>query len=118
MAEIVNFAVTLKRNVTASAGTGLFTKQPVNAGSLVFNIDRPLITVLDSARLRDHCEWCLDSAGEEDGEDEGRKLRVCTGCKIVRYCSKVGQTCLLSMMCYILRHYSPQSRNCLFPSFI
>lgn len=84
---------------TPSSGTGLFTSQPIDAGELVFKVERPLITVLDSARLRVCCEWCLaggDGDADDDaenngeaGEGDGVRLRACTGCKIVRYCSKV-----------------------------
>lgn len=83
---------------TPSSGTGLFTSQPIDAGELVFRVERPLITVLDSARLSVSCEWCL-AGGKRDGdgvdgggwEGEGTvRPSACTGCRIVRYCSKVG----------------------------
>lgn len=70
------------------AGLGLFTSKSIPAGDLILEIKRPLITELDSARLADTCEWCLKHV-QGDGEDRP-KLRACTGCKIVRYCSKVG----------------------------
>ena len=73
-------------------GTGLVTSKQIEEGELVFKVERPLITVLDSARLRSCCEWCLTSGHEGDGLDDGNggvRLRACTGCRIVRYCSKV-----------------------------
>ena len=77
--------VVSERRVSTSGGTGLFTTQPIAAGSLVFKIDRPLITVLDSPRLGYNCEWCLVS---KEDENEVR-LRACQGCKVSRYCGKV-----------------------------
>lgn len=87
-----------------SKGTGLYTSKQIEAGKLVFKDERPLITVLDSARLRGCCEWCL-TAGHEGGDlDDGYggvRLRACTGCRVVRYCSKVGQGIfLLFSFCY------------------
>ena len=74
-----------ERRASTRGGTGLFTTQPVAAGSLVFKIDRPLITVLDSTRLEYNCEWCLVSR-----EDENEvRLKACNGCKVSRYCDKV-----------------------------
>ena len=91
-------ALSLPVHITAriipSQGTGLFTSKRIEAGELVFKVERPLITVLDSARLRSCCEWCLTSGHEGeclDDADVGVRLRACTGCRVVRYCSKVGQ---------------------------
>ena len=80
--------------IIPSRGTGLFTTKSIQAGEMVFKNERPLITVLDSARLRSCCEWCLTTGhegGDMDHGDGGVKLRACTGCGVVRYCSKVGQ---------------------------
>jgi len=73
---------------TANAGFGLFTTEPIPAGRLISQIERPLITVLDSARLIDTCEWCLRVV--QGGDGGCGSLKACTGCKVVRYCSKVG----------------------------
>ena len=77
--------VVSERRASTGRGTGLFTTQPIDAGSLVLKIDRPFINVLDAARLESNCEWCL--ASKED-ENEVR-LKACTGCKVSRYCDKV-----------------------------
>ena len=75
-----------------SQGIGLFTSQPLEAGEFIFKDQRPLITVLDSARLRNCCEWCLTAGHDGDLDDGGGgvRLRACTGCRVVRYCTKVG----------------------------
>lgn len=73
---------------TVNAGLGLFTIEALPAGHLIAQIERPLITVLDSARLTDTCEWCLRVVQGDDGSSAS--LKACTGCRIVRYCSKVG----------------------------
>jgi len=72
----------------ANAGLGLFTTEALPAGHLISQIQRPLITVLDSARLTDTCEWCLRVV--QGGDGSCASLKTCTGCKVVRYCSKVG----------------------------
>ena len=74
---------------TPSAGTGLFTIRSIDAGDLMFKVERPQITTLDSARLFEYCEWCLVNGREVEDEAGSVRLRACTGCKIVRYCSKV-----------------------------
>lgn len=95
MTERVQLHVPIERRVTTDKGTSLFTTQPIAAGSLILTDDRPLITTLDTAKLGDHCEWCLASGEEAYDEPEEKNLRLCKGCKIVRYCSKVRFTCFL-----------------------
>ena len=73
---------------TTTAGFGTFTSKEISAGQLIFKVERPLVVVLDFPRLSDTCEWCLKNV--QDGTDGGRSLKACTGCKVVRYCSKVG----------------------------
>lgn len=87
---------------TPTAGTGLFTSKPLPAGELIFRLERPLVSVLDSVRLRDTCEGCFrwlpasadgrtEDAELTDGGEGGKGvLRDCLGCKVVRYCCKVG----------------------------
>ena len=87
--------IPIERRVTTDKGTSLFTTQAIPAGALILTDDRPLITTLDTAKLRDHCEWCLVSGDETYDEPEKKLLRLCKGCKIVRYCSKVRLTCFL-----------------------
>lgn len=82
---------------TPNAGTCLFTSKEISAGELIFRLERPLVSVLDSVRLRDTCEACLQwmpesAPGDEEignREDERKILKDCLGCKVVRYCSKV-----------------------------
>lgn len=85
MADQAQDPVVSERRASTGRGTGTFTTLPIAAGSLVFKNDRPLITVLDSARLEYHCEWCLVS---KEDENEVR-LKACNGCKVSRYCEKV-----------------------------
>ena len=83
---------------TATADSGLFTSKDIGPGELIIQIKHPLITILDSARLKQHCEWCLRKGAEDDGANKAEddvRLRACTGCRIVRYCGKVGQILFL-----------------------
>ena len=93
---------------TAKAGTGLFTTHPIAAGEGIFCIDQPLVAVLDSPHLRDTCANCFllppsngdDYEGAATGsrqgwrgeasQEENIRLKGCLGCKVVKYCSKVG----------------------------
>ena len=55
----------------------------------MLRIERPLVAVLNQKHLTRACEWCFIWVPE--GEEEAKtKLRACQGCRIVRYCSKVG----------------------------
>ena len=80
-----------------SAGNGLFVSKACGAGEEIFRIDRPLISVLDSPHLKDACSncyvWVPESGVGQFGEEKSAKikLRACQGCKIVRYCCKVGE---------------------------
>lgn len=79
---------------TSDAGTCLFTSKELSAGELIFRIERPLVSVLDTARLRDTCEACFLLLPENRGggrDPDGRTvLKNCSGCRVVRYCCKVG----------------------------
>lgn len=105
---------------TEHAGNGLFTSEDIAAGELILEIDRPFLAVLDTPRLNDACSncfvWVPAGGTAVDGDDrENVTLRACTGCKVVKYCGKVGgglfvlSACLLSQ--YLL------NANCEFFAF-
>ena len=83
-----------------NAGSGLFASEAVGPGKEVFRIERPLVPVLNQNNLTTACANCFlwvpendeDAVGGGNGGEEPKKqkLRACQGCKIVRYCSKVG----------------------------
>ena len=57
----------------------------------MLRIERPLVAVLNQGQLIRACEWCFIWVPEAEGEGEAKtKLRACQGCRVVRYCSKVG----------------------------
>lgn len=62
-------------------GTGLFTAEVIEAGNLVFRIDRSLLCVPDNDHLDKTCYNCFLT-------DATTKLKTCMGCKVVRYCSQ------------------------------
>jgi hypothetical protein len=77
-------------------GRGLYASRDISARESIISIQRPLVIALDVPRLKDTCYSCL---GYEDEyrrsvegphEDEDNNLQICTGCHVVRYCSKVG----------------------------
>ena len=71
------------------AGNGLFTLKAIDAGEEVLRVERPLVAVLNQGQLIAACEWCFIWVPEGKGTPT-TKLRVCQGCRIVKYCSKVG----------------------------
>ena len=74
-------------------GTGLFTSSAIDAGELVFRIERPLLCVPDNRCLSEVCYHCFIwlPGGEGVVHDVATKLLACSGCKVVKYCSKVGR---------------------------
>lgn len=107
---------TLECNVevrpSAIAGNGLFATKDIAAGSTLLLKTRPLIAELDLERLQDTCHncfmWsqktvraCAVHATEADrlgrypdcsgcqNEGDVTAVKACTGCKRVKYCSKV-----------------------------
>ena len=74
------------------AGNGLFTEETIGAGEEIFCIERPLVSVLDSPRLQDICATCFrkETAGIDELDSVKTDLNRCLGCKVVKYCSKVG----------------------------
>ena len=77
---------------TAAAGTGLFASEAIPPGVEILQIERPLVYVLDSPHLKDTCSECSLSLPEKsrDHAPHGKSLKACHGCKITRYCCKVG----------------------------
>lgn len=88
-----------KAQPSAGAGTGLFATRDIADGEVIWEEERPLLAVLDSARLKEACSWCFTYVGEKN--DDGSRLKVCTGCKILRFCDVVS----VSWLC-------PSSRGC------
>jgi hypothetical protein len=77
------------------SGRGLYARRSISARELIISIKRPLVISLDTKRLKDTCYRCLnymiemaDYHERADRIDEHR-LQTCTGCHVVRYCSKV-----------------------------
>lgn len=68
-------------------GRRLIVKERIPAGSLLLRLD-PLISVLDNALLDKACSTCFISSKEVDAV-AGKELLKCTGCRMLRYCSKV-----------------------------
>ena len=82
---------------TQNAGIGVFASEDIGPGELVLHIPRPLVSALDTPHLTDTCYscylWLPGNKVDEELEDDGAhqvSLKTCTGCKVVRYCSKVG----------------------------
>ena len=85
-------------NASIPLGRGLVATQDVPAGNLLLRL-HPLISVLDDVLLDNACSTCFAPSKMVD-DISGRELFKCTGCNLIRYCSKVGPfliaTCLLT----------------------
>jgi hypothetical protein len=85
-----------ERRYTEEAGWGLYSTRDISPRERIISIMRPLVISLDIPRLKDTCYFCLGYPRElgqivlslDVSADE--KLQICTGCHVVRYCSKVG----------------------------
>jgi len=75
------------------AGSGLFASQDIAAGDLIFTLARPAVAALDTKNLGNVCANCFASAADPSilhGEANIQvTVKACTGCKILKYCSKV-----------------------------
>ena len=91
-----------------AAGKGLFSTRKIRPGQVIFSLPRPLVTSLDTPAFEFACEWCFHGNGEaavgqvpldtqaNRMDNVEVKLLRCTGCRLVKYCSKVGElVCLL-----------------------
>src|SRR5208282_4182194 len=85
--KLSNSRVKIDDSKSASLGRGLSVTQSTPAGSLLVRLD-PLISVLDNALLDKACSTCFSPSKTVD-EKVGKELFKCTGCGILRYCSKV-----------------------------
>jgi len=75
------------------AGKGLFACADIEPGELIFTIARPAVAALDTVSLDTVCSNCFTSAAEPSilygSLQETVTVKACTGCKTLRYCSKV-----------------------------
>ena len=71
-------------------GTGLFASTDIQTGGDVLYIKAPFMAVLDTPRLEDTCAGCFGKKMAQEGVLGEIELRACMGCRVVRYCDKVG----------------------------
>ena len=77
---------------TSDAGTSLFASDAILPGVEILRVERPLVSVLDTAHLQDTCSEC-NLWFPESGHDQrppSERLKTCLGCRVTRYCCKVG----------------------------
>jgi hypothetical protein len=76
-------------------GWGLYANKDISTREDILCIARPLVISPDIPRLKDTCYYCLgydDGMWNHDPDTmfiKAKKLQICTGCHVVRYCSKV-----------------------------
>lgn len=78
---------------SSTAGRGLYASKELGVGAAIYSTQRVLVAALDEARWQDTCDNCYlwkDLSDVFDAGHQGEiKLKVCTGCKLVKYCCKV-----------------------------
>ena len=79
----------------------------------MLRIERPLVAVLNQAHLTRACEWCFIWVPEGEGEVK-TKLRACQGCRIVRYCSKVGFISREISACHFIPYEQEEASSVIF----
>lgn len=90
-------------------GTGLFPECKIAPGQLAIDILEPLVVVPDDAHLKECCSWCMVWKPKDGVSSESilnsyhaeQLLSICTGCRVVKYCSKV---CLYGYMYLFLEN--------------
>ncbi|KAL7268574.1 hypothetical protein RUND412_008797 [Rhizina undulata] len=127
---------TINKTFTAPSphdGNGLFAQCDLHPGDPILQI-LPLIAVPDDAHLSECCSWCMswtghkpqsrsqerivelpDNEGTEDPplefEKNELKLSWCTGCRVVKYCSKQCQKAdwpTHKFLCPLFAHLRPR----------
>lgn len=73
------------------SGKGIFAAAELSTAEIIITRPRPLVAVLDLARVSDTCSNCFifESGGASSAINTIPTL-VCAGCKILHYCSQVG----------------------------
>lgn len=93
----------LRTQRSLDAGRGVFASDAIPPGVEILRIDRPLASVLDSPHLKDTCSEC-NLWLPENGASQSKRLKTCQGCKITRYCCKVGSFSLQLTLCCQKKH--------------
>lgn len=70
-------------------GNGLFAKEVIPAGKLIFSLPRPLLAAVDRTKLSHYCANCFTLAGDGSTGSQSLQLKSCAGCRHVWYCGKV-----------------------------
>lgn len=79
---------------TSNGGRGYFAVQDLLPGDEALQVNEPLAYALNTKDLVVSCESCLITRSDESREKErgkGLELKACTGCRVVKYCSKVSE---------------------------
>ncbi|KAL4910422.1 hypothetical protein BDW74DRAFT_173878 [Aspergillus multicolor] len=73
-------------------GRGLFATRDLRACENVLHIENPFIAILETDRLDSTCSGCFGiGKNQRDANENGRILKACTGCHVVKYCDKACQ---------------------------
>ncbi len=74
-------------------GNGLFATQAIVPRTQLLFVARPLLIALETVKLATHCYNCYQSPQDPSIRNGivgiGGVLKVCGGCKVVRFCGKV-----------------------------
>lgn len=92
---------------TDGMGRGLFASSDISTGEDVVKISSSFVAVLNTPHLDDTCSGCLGK--RHAFKDKPLNLKACTGCQVVKYCDKVGDTVLY---CYLKKATKTVGQTC------
>ncbi|KAI0115891.1 hypothetical protein GGR51DRAFT_366991 [Nemania sp. FL0031] len=97
-----NEHVEVKQSRVPGGGKGLFARKSFSPGDTVVAVDRPLVAELEVGRMLDTCAWCFQREATNPTERSiaasmglphgSTKIKSCSGCQRVGYCSKPCQS--------------------------
>ncbi len=102
-------AAQVRPSTTLPDQVGLFATRTIPPGSEIISIDKPLLAVVDLARLDEACSncfrWIPDRAHDTTVEQwlpdpRGIVLSKCLGCSTVKYCNKVSNYVRVRLFLY------------------
>lgn len=97
--------VGLEIKASPISGKGIFATKSFAPGDVVLELERPLVATLDKERVEDTCGWCFNwinlSLTAPTAIPAHRKVKWCSGCNKIKYCSKV-RASILTRQPYLL----------------
>jgi len=87
---------TIYKKHISGQGNGLFAKQDLRQAVVVLNAPTPSMVALETPKLSNTCYQCFRDTETHQGlvpdaAEQVPELKLCMGCKVVRFCGKVSK---------------------------